>query len=54
MIPQSYISCVRGTTAIEYVLIAAGIALAILGVVFAFGENVFTLYEGLEGALSNE
>lgn len=51
---HSYLSCTRGATAIEYVLIAAGIALAILAAIFAFGENLSVLYEGLEGSLKNE
>jgi Flp pilus assembly pilin Flp len=34
---------VRGTTAIEYALIAGGIALAIFGAVAAVGQNVSAL-----------
>ena len=49
-----YISCEKGATAIEYVLIAAGIALAILAAVFAFGDDLSVLYDGLSTALSNE
>ena len=44
----------NGATAIEYVLIAAGIALAILAAVFAFGDDLSTLYDGLATALSGE
>jgi Flp pilus assembly pilin Flp len=42
----------RGATAIEYGLIAAGIALAIAASVFAFGDQIYDLlYEDLPGAL---
>jgi len=34
----------RGATAIEYGLIAAGIALVIIGVTFTLGTNVQTLF----------
>lgn len=42
---HSYLSCARGATAIEYVLIAAGIALAILAAVFAFGDELELLVQ---------
>tara|TARA_R110002124_G_scaffold272059_1_gene441051 strand:+ start:1659 stop:1853 length:195 start_codon:yes stop_codon:yes gene_type:complete len=41
-----------GATAIEYGLIAAGIAVAIAAVVFAFGEELVSLFEGLTTTLS--
>ena len=41
-----------GATAIEYGLIAAGIAVAIAAVVFAFGEELVALFEGLTNTLS--
>lgn len=42
----------RGATAIEYGLLAAGIALAIAGAVFLFGEAIYSLmYEDLPNAL---
>lgn len=41
-----------GATAIEYGLIAAGIAVAIAAVVFAFGEELVALFEGLTTTLS--
>ena len=50
----SFLHCDRGATAIEYVLIAAGIALAILAAVFAFGDDLSVLYDGLSTALSGE
>ncbi len=41
-----------GATAIEYGLIAAGIALAISAAVFAFGGELNTLFEGMGDSLS--
>ena len=42
----------RGATAIEYGLIAAGIALTIAASLFAFGDQIYSLlYEDLPGAL---
>lgn len=42
----------RGATAIEYGLIAAGIALVIAASIFLFGEQIYTLlYSDLPGAL---
>ena len=41
-----------GATAIEYGLIAAGIAVAISAVVFTFGEDLADLFEGLSGTIS--
>ena len=40
-----------GATAIEYGLIAAGIALAISGAVFIFGGELNTLFEGMGESL---
>lgn len=40
-----------GATAIEYGLIAAGIAVAISAAVFAFGADLTALFEGLSGSL---
>jgi len=50
---QKFIANEDGATAIEYGLIAAGIALAILVAVFAFGDDLSVLYEGLADAISN-
>ena len=50
---HSYLSCKSGATAIEYVLIASGIALAILTAVFAFGDDLNSLFEGLSGAVTS-
>ena len=42
----------EGVTAIEYGLIAAGISLAIAGVVAIFGQDLIGLFEGMSDALS--
>jgi len=47
----SYVKNEDGATAIEYGLIAAGIALVIIGAVFAFGADLRTLFEGMSTAL---
>lgn len=40
-----------GATAIEYSLMIAGIAVAIFGVVFAFGDTIAGFYDGLYEAV---
>ena len=42
----------RGTTAIEYALIASGIAVAIVGAITLLGERIITLYEAIAAAIS--
>lgn len=42
----------KGATAIEYGLIAAGIAVAISAAVFAFGDELTALFESLGGSLA--
>lgn len=42
----------EGATAIEYGLIAAGIAVAISAVVFTFGEDLATLFEDMATEVS--
>ena len=43
-----------GATAIEYSLVAAGIALAIAAVVFGLGDKIYDLmYSGLPDAFDN-
>ena len=42
-----------GATAIEYGLIAAGIAVAIIAAVFALGEDVKGFFEDISGQLNN-
>lgn len=49
---KAWKECEDGATAIEYGLIAAGIAVAIAAVVFAFGEELVGLFEGLTDTLS--
>ncbi|PCH99375.1 MAG: Flp family type IVb pilin [Alphaproteobacteria bacterium] len=54
LIAQSYVQFKtneEGATAIEYGLIAAGIAVAISAAVFAFGGELTTLFEDLGGSL---
>ena len=49
----SYFKAREGATAIEYGLIAAGISLAIVAVVFTFGDELATLYGAMEPAVQN-
>jgi pilus assembly protein Flp/PilA len=42
-----------GATAIEYGLIAAGISVAIVAVVFAFGDDLAALFTDLQGQLNS-
>lgn len=50
----SYRRSTAGATAIEYGLIAAGIAMAIAASVFLFGDIIYRLlYEDLPGALDH-
>jgi len=44
---QAWKTDVEGATAIEYGLIAAGIAVAISAVVFTFGDELETMFTGL-------
>ncbi len=41
----AYLLCKKATTAIEYVLIASGIALGLLGVLIVFGNDMINLYD---------
>lgn len=49
---DAYLRNEDGATAIEYGLIAAGISLAIVAVVFTFGEELRGLFTGMEGKLA--
>lgn len=49
---NAYVKNENGATAIEYGLIAAGIALAISAAVFAFGGELTALFEGMGDSLS--
>jgi len=41
----------RGTTAIEYALIASGIALAIISIIYSLGDSVKALYDKIVAVL---
>ena len=49
---NAYVKNEEGATAIEYGLIAAGISLAIVAAVYAFGDDLNALFEGLSDSLS--
>ena len=49
---NSYVKEEKGATAIEYGLIAAGISLAIVAAVYAFGDDLNALFEGLSTSLA--
>lgn len=51
---QTYTAKEDGATAIEYGLIAAGIALAISGAVWAFGGQLEALFDGMGDALQEQ
>jgi len=48
---NAYIDNTEGATAIEYGLIAAGISLAIVAAVFAFGDDLETTFGSMETAM---
>jgi pilus assembly protein Flp/PilA len=50
---EAYLKNQDGATAIEYGLIAAGISLAIVTVVFTFGDELNTLFTTMEGKLAD-
>ncbi len=50
---DAYIKNESGATAIEYGLIAAGISLAIVTVVFTFGDQLETTFGSMETAMSS-
>lgn len=49
---KKFLQSDSGATAIEYALIATGISLAIVVVIFAFGEQISDLYDGLATLLA--
>jgi len=51
LILKKFTKCLKGTTAIEYGLIAAGISLAIVGAVYTFGDNLEALFQWMIGVL---
>lgn len=48
-----YLRCEKGATVVEYVVIAAGIALGIMLAVFIFGGDLSALYDNLTDATNN-
>jgi pilus assembly protein Flp/PilA len=51
-IKEAFVRCDKGATAIEYGLIAAGIAVAISVVVFAVGSDLVALFSGIGGQIT--
>ena len=51
---QSYIKKEDGATAIEYGLIAAGIALAIAAIVFTLGDQIQGAFQGVSDEIANQ
>jgi pilus assembly protein Flp/PilA len=49
---EAFVRCEKGATAIEYGLIAAGIAVAISAAVFAFGTQLSALFASLGATLT--
>jgi len=49
---QGYVMSDEGATAIEYGLIAGGISLAIVAAVFAFGDDLQTVFSTIGDAMS--
>jgi len=49
---EAFMRAEKGATAIEYGLIAAGIAVAISAVVFTFGEDLANLFKDMSGKVS--
>lgn len=49
---EAWKSCEDGATAIEYGLIAAGIAVAISAVVFTFGEELAAMFTDMSTKIS--
>ncbi len=50
---EAFVRCEKGATAIEYGLIAAGIAVAISVVVFTVGTDLVNLFSGIGGKIVN-
>lgn len=50
---EAYLHNEDGATAIEYGLIAAGISLAIVAAVFAFGDELQTTFQNMDTAMTN-
>ena len=50
---KTFVKDIDGATAIEYGLIAAGIAVAIIAVVFALGDELKGFFQAIEAQLSS-
>ena len=50
---EAFVRCQKGATAIEYGLIAAGIAVAISVVVFTVGSDLVGLFTGIGGKITS-
>lgn len=50
---RKFIGDESGATAIEYGLIAAGIAVAIIAAVFALGDEIKNFFQDVQGELQN-
>lgn len=50
---EAFVRCEKGATAIEYGLIAAGIAVAISVVVFTVGSDLVSLFSGIGATISS-
>ena len=48
---EAFIRCEKGATAIEYGLIAAGIAVAISAIVFTMGDSLVALFTNVGGKI---
>ena len=48
---EAFMRCQKGATAIEYGLIAAGIAVAISATVFLVGDKLIALFTSVNGKL---
>ena len=51
---QKFFSNESGATAIEYGLIAAGIAVAIIGIVFALGDELNDFFAAIQGQIGSK
>lgn len=50
---EAWARCEDGATAIEYGLIAAGIAVTISAVVFTFGEQLVSMFQDMGGKIED-
>lgn len=50
---QSFVRNKRGATAIEYALIAAGIAVAVAATVMSLGDSVRAMYDRIFSAMTS-